>query len=166
MDAAPYDIRLATAADSAGLRAIKRTLTNPDGAPRRRSFTDAIDRGELLVVARRVRDGGQAVDAYIEWHSRVDGMVTIREIGSEGEEPNNSHVKRLVRELLRMASPPLATLKVDRDAKVWNQLLAEVGGFRLEGQEYSRPRYRNIWSWTPATEAEDRQRALRSAPRR
>ncbi|TAK20099.1 MAG: hypothetical protein EPO26_18535 [Chloroflexota bacterium] len=162
MDIAPYDIRLARTSDLDSLRiSVKRTLQNPDGKPARKKFGDAVDRGELLVVARRGREGGEEIDAFIEWHSRVDGVVTIRDTGSAGDEPNASHVKRLVRELLRMSSPPSATVKVDADLPVWNQVFAETQGFRLEGKEYSRPKYRNIWTWTSAAEAEDRIRAGR-----
>jgi len=167
VDAAPYNLRLATAGDIDKIRAaVRRTLNNPEGKSGRKTYADAVGRGELLVLTRRERDGSETVDAFIEWHSRVDGPVTIRDAGSTGEEPNAGHVKRLVRELLRMARPPSATVKVDADLPVWNEVFAETPGFVREGQEYSRPKYKNIWTWTPATEQIMLERIRASQPPR
>jgi len=167
VDAAPYNLRLATAPDIDKIRAaIRRTLNNPEGKSGRKTYADAVGRGELLVLTRRERDGSETVDAFIEWHSRVDGPVTIRDAGSTGEEPNAGHVKRLVRELLRMARPPSATVKVDADLPIWNEVFAETPGFVREGQEYSRPKYKNIWTWTPATEQVMLERIRASQPPR
>ena len=166
MDAAPYNLRLATAADIDKIRAaVRRTLNNPEGKSGRKTYADAVGRGELLVLTRRERNGSETVDAFVEWHSRVDGPVTIRDAGSAGDQPNAGHVKRLLRELLRMARPPSATVKVDADLPVWNEVFAETPGFVREGQEYSRPRYRNIWTWTPAAEQLMRERMRSSQPR-
>jgi hypothetical protein len=167
VDAAPYNLRLASAADIDRIRAaVRRTLNNPEGKSGRKTYADAVDRGELLVLTRRERDGSESVDAFIEWHSRVDGPVTIRDAGSTGDEPNAGHVKRLVRELLRMARPPSATVKVDADLAVWNEVFSETPGFVREGQEYSRPKYKNIWTWTPAAEQLMLERMRASQPTR
>jgi len=166
VDAAPYNLRLATAADIDKIRtAVRRTLNNPEGKSGRKTYADAVERGELLVLTRRERDGSETVDAFVEWHSRVDGPVTIRDAGSAGDQPNAGHVKRLLRELLRMARPPSATVKVDADLPVWNEVFAETPGFVREGQEYSRPKYKNIWTWTPATEQVMLDRMRASQPR-
>lgn len=164
MDQAPFSLRIATGDDLAGLRAIKRTLNNPEGKAGRKRYDDAVGRGELLVIARRERAKGEVVDAFIEWHSRVDGPVTIRDAGTVGDEPNVGHLKRLVRELLRMARPDSATVKVDADLEPWNEVFSETAGFLNEGQEYSRPKYKNIWTWTPQTEQVALQRARASSP--
>ena len=159
MDAV-YDIRLATSADLDALKsAVRRTLHNPEGKSQRKKYVDAIDRGELLVLTRRERTG-ESIDAFIEWHSRVDGPVTIRDAGSAGDEPNAGHIKRLVRELLRMAAPPSATVKVDADLPVWNEIFSETPGFRLEGKEYTRPKYKNIWTWDREYAAEVERRGV------
>src|SRR5215210_7511631 len=127
MDASPYDIRLARVDDLDPIKAsIRRTLNNPEGRSQRKKFADAIDRGELLILIRRERDGSEIVDAFVEWHSRVDGAVTIRDAGWAGEEPNPGHVKRLVRELLRMTDPPTAGVRVEAEKEPWNQLFGET----------------------------------------
>lgn len=158
MDAAPYDIRLARASDLDLIKAsIRRTLNNPDGRTQRKKFADAIDRGELLVIVRHDH-GTDLADAFLEWHSRVDGAVTIRDAGSGGDEPNPGHIKRLLRELLRMAQPPSATARVEADQPIWNQVFQETAGFIQDGREYSRARWWHIWTWTPEQEARSRQR--------
>jgi hypothetical protein len=164
VDSAPFALRIATTDDLVGLRAIKRTLNNPEGKVGRKRYDDAVGRGELLVIARLERGKGEVIDAFVEWHSRVDGPVTIRDAGSIGDEPNVGHLKRLVRELLRMARPDSATVKVDADLTTWNEVFAETAGFLNEGQEYSRPKYKNIWTWTPQTEQVALQRARASSP--
>ena len=167
MDAAPYDIRLASSGDLDKLRtAVRRTMNNPEGKTQRKKFADAIDRGELLVLTRRERDGSEGVDAFLEWHARVDGLITIRDAGSAGDEPNAGHIKRLLRELLRMAAPPTVTVKVEEDQRFWNTIFEETAGFKQEGREYSRPHWRVIWTWTPAFEAEARARGAQMAPPR
>lgn len=157
-------MRIASAADLPGLRAIRRTLNNPEGKPGRKKFADAVDRGELLVLVRVERGKPESVDSFIEWHSRVDGPVTIRDAGSAGDELNVGHLKRLVRELLRMVRPDTASVKVDADLPAWNEVFAETPGFVREGQEYSRPKYKNIWTWTPQAEQVALQRQRASSP--
>ena len=159
MDASPYDIRLARVDDLELIKAsIRRTLNNPEGRSQRKKFADAVDRGELLILVRRERDGAEWVDAFVEWHTRVDGAVTIRDAGWAGDEPNPGHVKRLLRELLRMTAPPSASVKVEAEKEVWNQVFAETAGFRPDGREYSRSKWWNLWTWTAANEQVDRSR--------
>ncbi len=167
MDAAPYDIRLARAEDLSNIKAsIRRTMNNPEGKSQRKKYADAVERGELLILVRRERDGTDFVDAFIEWHTRVDGVVTIRDAGSEGEEPNSGHVKRLVRELLQMTRPPSVGVKVEEEQQVWNQIFQETPGFRPEGREYSRPKWKAIWTWNAQNETADRQNVQRMRGRR
>src|SRR2546428_11713655 len=159
MDASPYDIRLARVDDLDLIKAsIRRTLNNPEGRSQRKKFADAVDRGELLILTRRERDGSEWVDAFVEWHSRVDGAVTIRDAGWAGDEPNPGHVKRLLRELLRMTAPPSAGVKIEAEKEIWNQVFKETAGFRPEGREYSRGKWWNLWMWTPVNERIDRAR--------
>jgi hypothetical protein len=166
MDASPYDIRLARVADLDLVKAsIRRTLNNPEGRSQRKKFADAIDRGELLILVRRERGGAEEVDAFVEWHSRVDGAVTIRDAGWSGDEPNPGHVKRLLRELLRMTAPPSASVRVEADQQTWNAVFGETAGFRSEGREYSRSKWWNLWSWSPANEQVDRSREQSSRMR-
>jgi hypothetical protein len=174
MDATLFDIRLARPDDLEGLRSsVRRTLNNPEGKAQRKKFADAIERGELLILTHHERGaGGDTVEGFVEWHSRVDGGVTIRDAGVSGDELNSGNVKRLVRELLRMTQPPIASVKVDAELAVWNSVFSETPGFRLEGREYSQRKWLQIWTWTPAADTLDRQRTAsqravgRPVPRR
>ena len=156
MDATLYDIRLARPDDIDSLRAsVRKTLNNPEGkSTSRKTFADAIGRGELLVLA-----GRDAIHGFVEWHSRVDGGITIRDAGWAGDEPGQTNVGRLVRELLGMARPTVASVKLESDNEAWEKIFKDTYGFRLEGREYSQRKWRHIWSWTPEDEALDRQRA-------
>lgn len=155
MDATLIDIRLARPGDLEALRtSIRRTLNNPEAKAQRKKFADAIERGELLVLA-----GREGVRGFVEWHSRVDGGITIRDAGWAGNEPNPAYVRRLIRELLSMARPPVASVKIEADNQAWEGIFRESFGFRLEGREYSQRKWRHIWSWTPEADALDRQRA-------
>ena len=61
-------------------------------------------------------------------------------------------------ELLRMTAPPSASVKVEAEKEVWNQVFAETAGFRPDGREYSRSKWWNLWTWTAANEQVDRSR--------
>lgn len=161
MDATLYDIRLARPDDLDSLRAsVRRTMNNPEGkSTSRKTFADAIERGELLVLA-----GREGVQGFVEWHSRVDGGITIRDAGWAGDEPGSTNVGRLVRELLAMARPTVASVKLEADNQAWEKIYKETFGFRLEGREYSQRKWRPIWSWTPEADALDRQRATAQRP--
>ncbi len=161
MDEAGVQFRMATPADVEQIREfIRQTLANPEGRPQRKRYEDAVGRNELLVLTRydpRERSG--RVVGFVEWHTRVDGPVTIRDLGVVGDPPNPATLKRLVRELLRILNPPLATAKIRADQPLWNAVFEETPGFVLEGKEFSRPYWRQIWTWT----LENERAALRPA---
>ena len=85
---------------------------------------------------------------------RVDDVLTIRDAGTEGELPHSGMVKQLVGELIRSLSPLEANLKVRRDAGDWNEIVAGIPGFELEGSEYRRPHWINVWHWTRESAAQ------------
>lgn len=87
--------------------------------------------------------------AFVEWHIRVDDVLTLRDLGNSGASPHPGMVKQLVLELLRSLSPVEAFIKVRADATEWNEILQSIAGFALEGSEYRRPAWLNIWKWTP-----------------
>jgi hypothetical protein len=146
-----YRIRTATSEDGAALRQIAgSTLSHPEGKSRREAYRAATQRGELLVLERfdpRARDW--RISAFVDFHMRVDDVVTIHDIGTEGETPHSGMVKQLINELLRSLSPVEAGLKVRADAAQWNEIVASIPGFELDGQpEYRRPYWINVWKWT------------------
>lgn len=158
MEEGSYDIRTAVPGDLEQIKAnVKHTMVNPDGKVLRKGMREAIERREMMVlerVDRRERTG--KLSAYIEWYTKVDGTVTIKDLGTIGDEPNVGMAKRLVRELLRMIGPPQATVKLRDDLPAWNSIFEETPGFQLEGREYSRPHWRTIWVWTPGAERQER----------
>jgi len=81
-------------------------------------------------------------------------VLTIRDAGTDGEAPHSGMVKQLVGELIRSLSPIEATLKVRRDAGDWNEIIAGIPGFELEGSEYRRPNWINVWHWTRESAAQ------------
>ena len=150
----PYRIRPGNLADSDQIRrTVKFTLANPEGRAVRKSYRDAVQRNELLVLERHdSREHTWQVSAFVEWHTRIDGSMTIRDAGSAGEAPQTGIIKRLIRELLRLQSPTSASVKVRADQPLWNAIFEELPGFRPEGKEFSRPYWRNIWTWTRGAE--------------
>ncbi|MDA8187533.1 MAG: hypothetical protein M0T85_05275 [Dehalococcoidales bacterium] len=165
MEEAIYNIRMAAPEDLEQIRTnIRRTMANPDGKTLRKGLADAMERREMLVLERvSPREKTGKVSAFIEWRTRVDGPITIRDIGTAGDEPNEGMAKRLVRELLRIAAPPEAHLKIRADLEAWNNIFDDLPGFQLEGREYSRPHWKTVWKWTP--EAERRERPRERLPR-
>jgi len=151
MEEAAYYIRLATPADAARIRQeVRYTLANPEGRGQRKRFEDAIGRGEVLVLERYdAKERALSVQGFVEWHQRLDGMVTIKDAGSVGEGLNVGIVRRLVRELLSLLNPTGVQVKVRADQTAWNELFQGIPGFQIEGQEYTRPHWRNVWSWSP-----------------
>ena len=161
-----YRIRLATPEDAAALRQIAgATLSHPEGKGRREAYRAATQRGELLVLERfdsRTKDW--RISAFVDFHIRVDDVLTIHDIGTEGEVPHSGMVKQLVNELIRSLSPVEAGLKVRADAAQWNEIIASIAGFELDAQrEYRRPYWINVWKWTreAAAQATRGQRAPR-----
>ena len=102
--------------------------------------------------------------AFVEWHMRVDDVLTIRDAGTETSPPHAGMVKQLVLELLRSLGPAEALLKVRRDAAEWNEILESIAGFVVEGSEYRRPYWINIWKWTRQASARPTRGVPRPAP--
>ncbi|GIW05273.1 MAG: hypothetical protein KatS3mg060_0078 [Dehalococcoidia bacterium] len=144
-----YDIRLARPEDIPRLRQIRVTAANPEGKSGRKGFADAIDRGELLVMERADGRGEPTLLGFIEWRSRTDGSVTIRDFGAVGEEPEPVIIKRLVREMLRSvaARPGEVTLKLRANVEPWTSIVRDLPGFEVGEREFSRGSWWTIWVW-------------------
>lgn len=146
----PYRMRPAMVQDVPALRQLAvSTLSHPEGKSRRESYRAAAQRGEVLILERyepKGRDWGTC--AFVEWHMRVDDVLTIRDAGTEGDTPHSGMVKQLVMELLRSLRPVETTLKVREDAAAWNDIVQGIAGFTLEGREYRRPHWLNVWRWS------------------
>jgi hypothetical protein len=146
---------------------VQSTLSHPEGKGRRTGYKAAAQREELLVLERfdpRVRDW--RVCAFVEWHMRVDDVLTIRDAGTETAPPHAGMVKQLVLELLRSLNPVEALIKVRRDATEWNEILDSIAGFAIDGSEYRRPHWINIWKWTRQAAARPVRGAPNAGPRR
>ena len=146
-----FRIRPAEPEDLKALAEIRVSLAHPEGRTRSSGLRTALQRGELLVLERSdPRECTWVIGGFIEWHMRVDDTLTLRDVGSVGETPHAGIVKHLIGELLRSLSPVAATCVVRRDAAVWNEILASIPGFFIDGPpEYRRPHYYNIWKWSP-----------------
>ena len=145
-----YRIRAAVEDDAAGLRLISgATLSHPEGKGRREAYKAAIQRGELFVFERSdSRTHEWRISAFVDFHVRVDDVVTIHDVGTEGEGPHSGMVKQLINELFQTFGPTEAHLKVRADAAVWNDIIRSIVGFELEGSEYRRPHWINVWKWS------------------
>ena len=145
-----YEFVPASAEDVALLRKLVRvTLTHPDGGGRREGLRAAAERGELLLLVHDdPRERARHVDGFVEFHMRVDDVLVLRDAGSVGESPHPAIIKHLIGELLRSLAPAAAVAKMRRDATVWNDLLTSIPGFQLEGSEYRRPHWINVWEWS------------------
>lgn len=168
VDEAGYNLRLATPDDGKRIRAaIKFSLANPEGKAGRKNFTDSAERGELLLMEKQESRGSEPILlGFIEWRSRVDGGVTIRDFGSIGEEPQPTILKRLVREMLNLgfARPGEVTIKARTDLERWTSLIGELPGFQVSEREFSRGSWWAIWEWTG--EPEHRPRNINVGRRR
>lgn len=142
-------IRSASPADADSIRrSIKNTLANPDGKRGRRNFEEAAERQELLIMERfDPLERRMKVVGFVEWHLRVDGSANLRDVGTTGEEPEPAIAKRLLREFLRLVAPSSLQAKIREDQTIWNEVFSELPRFRLEGREFSRPHWRNVWVW-------------------
>jgi hypothetical protein len=145
-----YRFRTATDEDSAIVRQVAQsTLSHADGKGRREGYRAAVQRGELLLLERydsRLKDW--RIAGFVDWHMRVDDVMTIRDAGTEGERPHTGMLKQLFNELIRSLSPVAVSLKIRVDATEWNELIGSIPGFVLEGSEYRRPRWINVWEWS------------------
>jgi len=154
MEEAGYQLRLAVPSDVEKIRRdVRFTLANPEGKPQRKQYGEAVQRQEVLVVAHHdPREQADELAGFLEWHSKVDGAITIRDAGTSGEEPHLGTLRRMIRELLQMFEPPAASVKVRGDLTAWNEVFHQIPGFEPVGREYSRPYWRNIWEWTRENE--------------
>jgi hypothetical protein len=149
-----YRVRTAEASDAAALRdAIGTTLAHPGRQGRRESYSGAASRGDILVLERYDRAAQHwQVAGFVECHMRVDDNLSIRDIGTTGDEPPTGVVRYLLDQAFNSFRPVESQVKIRRDATVWLDIFRNTPGFYLEGEEYRRPHYWTIWRW-------DRQRA-------
>jgi hypothetical protein len=147
-----YEFVPASPSDVAVLRSqVRYTLTHPDGRGRREGYRAAAERGELLLLVHDDRRERQRrLDGFVEFHMRVDDTLTLRDLGTIGDTPHAGVAKHLFSELFNQLGPQSATCVVRRDAEAWNEILASIPGFEVDGPpEYRRPHYYNIWKWSP-----------------
>jgi ribosomal protein S18 acetylase RimI-like enzyme len=170
MDELAYRIRSAEPDDLPSIRStITVSLAHPEGRGRGTSLKTALQRGELLLLERYdTREKDWLIGGFVEFHMRVDDTLTIRDLGTLGETPHAGVAKHLMNELFSQLGPASATCVVRRDAEPWNEILASIPGFEVDGPpEYRRPHYYNIWKWSPelAREAQRGARQRGAPPR-
>lgn len=163
-----YRVRTAEAADSKPLRdAIGSTLAHPDHTGRRESYTGAASRGDILVLERYDRQAHDwQIAGFVECHMRVDDNLSIRDMGTAGDEPQTAVVRYLLDQAFNSFRPQGAQVKIRRDARVWLELFSASPGFYLEGEEYRRPHYWTIWRWDREHAEEAQRQARPPAPER
>ena len=117
-----YRVRTAEPGDDAALRAeIGTTLAHPDKQGKRESYRGAAGRGDLLVLERYDRQGHiWHVAGFVECHMRVDDNLSIRDIGTHGDEPSVGVVRYLLDQAFGSYRPAAAQVKVRRDARAWD----------------------------------------------
>jgi len=144
-----YRVRTAEAADAAALRqAIGATLAHPDHQGQRESYRGAAARGDILVLERFDRPSHTwQMAGFVECHMRVDDNLSIRDIGTHGDEPQTGVVRYLLDQAFNSFRPAAAQVKIRRDATAWLEIFRAIPGFYLEGEEYRRPHYWTIWRW-------------------
>src|SRR3977135_2886114 len=86
---------------------------------------------------------------------RVDDNLSIRDVGTTGDEPQTGVVRYLLDQAFNSFRPVESQVKIRRDASTWLEIFQAIPGFYLEGEEYRRPHYWTIWRW-------DRQRAKKA----
>jgi hypothetical protein len=149
-----YRVRTAEASDAPALReGIGSTLAHPDHQGRRESYTGAASRGDILILEHYDRAGQTwQVAGFVECHMRVDDNLSIRDVGTTGDEPQTGVVRYLLDQAFNSFRPVGSQVKIRRDATNWLEIFQAIPGFYLEGEEYRRPHYWTIWRW-------DRQKA-------
>ena len=164
-----YRLRTATADDDAALRTgVGATLAHPDRHGKRESYRGAASRGDILLLERYDRlEREWHVAGFLEFHMRVDDTLSIRDLGTAGEEPQPGAVRYLLDEAFGSFKPAAAQVKIRRDARAWLEIFGSIPGFYMEGEEYRRPHYWTVWRWDPgrAREAQRPSGGL-AAPRR
>jgi len=144
-----YRVRTAEVADALALRdAIGSSLAHPDHQGRRESYRGAAARGDILVLERYDRPAHDwQLAGFVECHMRVDDNLSIRDIGTAGDEPQTGVVRYLLDQAFNSFRPAGAQVKIRRDARDWSEIFQAIPGFYLEGEEYRRPHYWAIWRW-------------------
>src|SRR5438309_3413566 len=164
-----YRVRTAEAGDAKALRdAIGSTLAHPDHQGRRESYSGAAARGDILILERYDRAAQDwQVAGFVECHMRVDDNLSIRDIGTTGDQPQTGVVRYLLDQAFNSFRPVESQVKIRRDANTWLEIFQAIPGFYLEGEEYRRPHYWTIWRWDRqrAREAEQAQRPRQQAQR-
>jgi hypothetical protein len=160
-----YRVRTAEAADAATLRdAIGTTLAHPDQQGRRESYSGAASRGDILVLERYDRATHDwQVAGFVECHMRVDDNLSIRDIGTAGDEPQTGVVRYLLDQAFNSFRPAGSQVKIRRDASFWLEIFRSIPGFYVEGEEYRRPHYWTIWRWDRERAREAERQAQRPA---
>jgi hypothetical protein len=153
-----YRVRTAEASDAEALRVgIGATLAHPDHQGRRESYRGAAARGDILILERFDRPSQTwQVAGFVECHMRVDDNLSIRDVGTAGDEPQTGVVRYLLDQAFNSFRPVEAQVKIRRDASTWLEIFQAIPGFYREGEEYRRPHYWTIWRW-------DRQHAREAA---
>src|SRR5258708_3601821 len=164
-----YRVRTAEAGDAKALRdAIGSTLAHPDHQGRRESYTGAAARGDILILERYDRAAQHwDIAGFVECHMRVDDNLSIRDVGTTGDEPQTGVVRYLLDQAFNSFRPVEAQVKIRRDASTWLEIFQAIPGFYLEGGEYRRPHYSTISrsERQRAKEAEQAQRPAQQAER-
>jgi len=164
-----YRVRTAESSDAKPLRdAIGSTLAHPDHQGRRESYSGAASRGDILVLERYDRPSHDwQIAGFVECHMRVDDNLSIRDIGTTGDEPQTAIARYLLDQAFNSFKPVEAQVKIRRDARAWLDIFRSIPGFFREGEEYRRPHYWTIWRWDRqhAREAEQPSRPPAAASR-
>jgi hypothetical protein len=157
-----YRVRSAEASDAKPLRdAIGSTLAHPDHQGRRESYSGAASRGDILVLERYDRPAHDwQIAGFVECHMRVDDNLSIRDVGTAGDEPQTAVIRYLLDQAFNSYKPDAAQVKIRRDATAWLDIFRTIPGFYLDGEEYRRPHYWTIWLWD-RQHAADAQRPVR-----
>ena len=160
-----YRVRTAEANDATPLRdAIGTTLAHPDHQGRRESYRGAASRGDILILERYDRAAHDwQVAGFVECHMRVDDNLSIRDVGTTGDEPQTGVVRYLLDQAFNSFKPVEAQVKIRRDANNWQDIFRAIPGFYLEGEEYRRPHYWTIWRWDRERAREAERQARRPA---
>ncbi|MDQ6670081.1 MAG: hypothetical protein M3069_04935 [Chloroflexota bacterium] len=158
-----YRVRTAEADDALALRdGIGTTLAHPDHQGRRESYRGAAARGDILILERYDRPAHDwQLAGFVECHMRVDDNLSIRDIGTTGDEPQTGVVRYLLDQAFNSFRPTGSQVKIRRDARNWVEIFEAIPGFYREGEEYRRPHYWSIWRWDRQHAAE----AERQSPR-
>jgi hypothetical protein len=154
-----YRVRTAESSDAKPLRdAIGTTLAHPDHQGRRESYSGAASRGDILVLERYDRPSRDwQIAGFVECHMRVDDNLSIRDVGTTGDEPQTAVVRYLLDQAFNSFRPVESQVKIRRDATTWLDIFRNIPGFHLEGEEYRRPHYWTIWRWDRERAREDEQ---------